>query len=300
MVVAYGYLVYKLANIEYWNELKNSFATVNLRRFLLLMCVLAFMPINWALEANKWQILTRNAIKLSFKDATKAVLAGLNTGFITPSRFGDFAGRIIYLPENLRLTGILLTLVNGFIQTFVITIFGLISTYFYSARFKSSIDYSQYLLSAGITLIILIGVYFLFPNIFQKIKKQRWAVKFQNTLKSFSELKFNTLVAGFLISVVRFGVFCFQYYLMLLFFRVELTPMQAFIGIPTMYLIITYAPTLAASEAAVRASVAVLILGVFSNNEIGILLTGILIWLINFIVPMLAGSVFVVRKTSPK
>ena len=57
-----------------------------------------------------------------------------------------------------------------------------------------------------------------------------------------------------------------------------------------MYLLVTYTPTLAASEAAIRGSAAVLVLGVFSTNEIGILLTGILIWVINFIVPMAVGT----------
>lgn len=298
MIVAYGYLIYKLSNIEYWRELKSSFSSISLLQFFLLSGVFVLMPLNWMLEIQKWRILTKNVIRLSFKDAMKSVLAGLNTGFITPGRFGEFAGRIIYLPSELRLTGTLLSLVNGFIQTFVITICGLISTYFYSARFKSSFDYSLYLFSALILLVVFVAIYFLFPKIFRKLKEKKWAMKLQTMLSSLSELDYKTLISGFLISVFRFFIFCLQYYMLLWFFRIELTLVQALIGIPTMYLIVTYAPTLAASEAAVRASVAVLILGVFSNNEIGILLTGLLIWLINFIVPMMAGSVFVM-KTKP-
>lgn len=296
MIIAYGYLIYKLANIEYWNQLKISFSTIDLRRFLLLLSVLVLMPLNWFVEAFKWQVLTKDIVRLPFKVALKSVLAGLNTGFVTPSRFGEFAGRIIYLPSEHRLTGTLLSLVNGFIQTFVITVFGLITTYFYSLQFKSKFDFSKYLIYALILLVVLVLFYVLFPTIFKNIKREKWAHKLQNTLKSISEVNVKTLFAAFAISTLRTIVFCFQYYLMLLFFKIDITPVQALIGIPTMYLLITYAPTLAASEAAVRASIAVMILGVFTDNEIGILLSGILIWLINFIVPMISGSVFVVKS----
>lgn len=300
MLIAYGYLVYKLANVQYWSELKHSFENINLYRFLILLSIFILMPLNWGLEALKWQILTRNLVKLSFLEAFKSVLAGLNTGFITPSRFGDFIGRVIYIPHAHRLSGILMSFVNGFIQTLVVTVFGLISTYYYSVYFHTSFDFSKYILSATILLIVLVGIYFLFPSIFNKLKEKKWAAKIQDTIKSLSELNYKTLILAFLLSSIRFALFCFQYYLMLWFFNIELTPFQSIIGIPTMYLAITYAPTLAASEAAVRASIAVLILGVFSRNEISILLTGILIWLINYILPMMAGSVFVVKKEQKK
>ncbi|MGC3978119.1 MAG: lysylphosphatidylglycerol synthase transmembrane domain-containing protein [Paludibacteraceae bacterium] len=296
MLAAYGYLIYKLANIEYWTELKHSFTTISLKRFLVFVGVLLLMPINWILEAQKWQVLTKNIVNISFKDAIKSVLAGLNTGFVTPSRFGDFAGRIIYLPSNLRLAGTLLSFVNGFIQTFVITVLGLIASYFYSVQFKSLFDYSKYMLSAIALLGVFVVIYILFPEIFKKLRIKSRDSKMQNTLKTLSELRLQTLVFSVLISTVRFLIFCFQYYLLLYFFKVELTPVQALIGIPTMYLIITYAPTLAASEAAVRASIAVLILGAFSNNEIGVLLTGLLIWLVNFIIPMIVGSVYMMKE----
>lgn len=298
MLAAYGYLIYKLANVEYWSELKRSFESLNLYRFILLLSIFLLMPLNWGLEALKWQILTKNLATLSFIDAFKSVLAGLNTGFITPSRFGDFIGRVIYIPHKHRLSGILMSFVNGFIQTLVVTVFGLISTYYYSIYFHSSFNFSKYILTASVLLLALVGFYIFFPGIFNRLKEKKWAAKIYDTIKTLSELNYKTFALAILLSSVRFILFCFQYYLMLCFFKIELTPFQAIIGIPTMYLAITYVPTLAASEAAVRASIAVLILGIFSKNEISILLTGILIWLINYILPMLAGSIFVVRKTS--
>ena len=80
---------------------------------------------------------------------------------------------------------------------------------------------------------------------------------------------------------------------MLLFFNIEISPLQALAAIPVMYLLITFTPSLAAAEPAIRGSAAVFIFSVYSPDEVGILLTGILIWLVNFVVPMLVGSVLI-------
>ncbi len=295
MLIAYAYLVYKLANISYWEELKQSFISVNPRQVFPLVLVFVLMPLNWAIEIKKWQTLTANVVKIPFKIAAKSVLAGLTTGFITPSRVGEFAGRVLYLPEKKRGAGTVLAFVSGITQTVVITVCGLPAAFLYFKLYRPAGDYTSYFLIVTWALVLILALFFLFPGIFGKIKNRSWTVRFQETLKSLSELKIKTLLYVLAISVVRYGLFCFQYYLLLCFFSIELTPAQALAGIPTMYLIITYTPTLAASEAAVRGSAAVLVLSVFSSNEIGILLTGILIWMINFILPMVAGTLWMVK-----
>ena len=82
---------------------------------------------------------------------------------------------------------------------------------------------------------------------------------------------------------------------MLQYFQIEVSVLQALIAIPAMYLFITFTPSLAASEPAIRGSYAELIFSSFSTNNIGIMLTGIMIWLINFVVPMLLGTVVIGR-----
>ena len=98
------------------------------------------------------------------------------------------------------------------------------------------------------------------------------------------------------VSFIRYAVFCIQFYFMIRFFSIELTPWQALIAIPTSYLFVTFTPSLAFSEAAIRSSYAVLIIGTFSGQVVNIALAGVCIWVINFVIPMLAGSVVMVRK----
>ena len=298
MLAAYGFLIYKLANIEFWIELKRSFLAINAERTVFLAAVLLLMPLNWMLEVRKWQVLSSNSVQLSFNDSLKAVLAGLNTGFITPNRIGEFAGRILFLPDNHRLTGIILSFINSLTQTVVMTFLGVIGAVFYFSRFYAPADYSVYLVWIVVGIVLCLLLYFAFPGLIQKIKSNEWSVKLQQAVKSLSSFKTTDLMVILIISMLRYVVFSLQFYFMLKFFQIDITLSEAIIAIPAMYLLVTYTPSFAASEPAIRGSYAVLIFSVFSNNVIGIMLAGVLIWLINFVIPMLAGSVVILKTKS--
>ncbi len=83
---------------------------------------------------------------------------------------------------------------------------------------------------------------------------------------------------------------------MLRFFDVQLTPWQALLAIPTNYLFVTFTPSLAFSEGALRASYAVFVLGFFSPQTVNIALAGVFIWVVNWVIPLLAGSVIMLRS----
>jgi hypothetical protein len=80
--------------------------------------------------------------------------------------------------------------------------------------------------------------------------------------------------------------------LLLHFFDVKLDILTGIIAIATNYLFITFTPSLAFSEGAIRTSMAILVIGTFSENTIGIAAAGMSIWLINFVLPMAVGSLF--------
>ena len=82
---------------------------------------------------------------------------------------------------------------------------------------------------------------------------------------------------------------------MLRFFGVNLAPIQALIAIPANYLFVTYTPSIAFSEAAVRSSYAILFIGAFSTQLVGIALAGVCIWVVNFILPLFLGSIVMLR-----
>lgn len=295
MLAAYGFLIYKLANIEYWTELQKTFREISFERLLFLVAVVLLMPINWLLEAWKWLKLTEKSVFISLKTSIKSVLGGLSTGYITPNRIGDFAGRVLFLPKESRLTGVILSIINSLTQNIVITIFGLIGAVVYFTQHFNVGNFSNYLLWIGIGFGLSLLLYFSFPTLVQKIRIGSLSLKIKQTLQAISSFTFWDLMVVVFISILRYLVFCSQYYLLLRFFGITVSLSQALIAIPTMYLLITFTPSLAASEPAVRGSYAVLIFSIFSSNEIGIMLTGILIWLINFVVPMVVGTVEIAK-----
>ena len=292
-MAAYSFLVYKLAHVEYWNELKISFLNPEIQRFVYFAAILFLMPLNWAIETAKWQLLLSGTVSQSFGDALKSVLAGLNTGFVTPNRIGEFAGRILLLPPAHRPAGVAMSVINSVTQNIIIVVVGLSGAVVYFSEHYSNLTLKNYLIILFSVISITLLVYFLFPSFIGKLKTDRWSENLRNAVNSLAAIKRNKLSAVLGISAVRYCVFCLQFYLMLLFFNIEISPLQALAAIPVMYLLITFTPSLAAAEPAIRRSAAVFIFSVYSPDEVGILLTGILIWLVNFVVPMLVGSVLI-------
>lgn len=299
LISAYVFLVYKLSRIDYWVELKASFSSIPLLRLLLFIVVLLLMPFNWMIEAKKWQRLNINSFPLSFGNSLKAVLAGLNTGFVTPNRIGDFAGRILFLPNNKSIAGVALSMINSLTQNLITITFGLAGAVVYFMQFRPQTHYGNYLLFVVLIFFIALVVFFTFPDWIGKIKFKKIHEKLNEAIKTLSTFNKKDLMVILLISMSRYVVYSFQFYLMLQFFGIHLSLVQAFASIPAMYLFVTITPSMAAAEPAIRSSYAVLVFSIFSSNQIGMMLCGIVIWIINFVIPMLAGSFIMAKQKRP-
>ena len=104
-----------------------------------------------------------------------------------------------------------------------------------------------------------------------------------------------TLFLILLLSFIRYAVFCTQFVLLLYFSGIQL-PLILLAGLVSItFLISTIIPTFALSEIAVRGSVAVFIIGAFSNQEAIILFASFLLWIINIAFPALLGCFYFVR-----
>ncbi len=298
LIAAYFFLGYKLLTFNQYDALITQWEQMPISHFWWFLLVLVIMPINWLLESIKWKLLTSKIQKLSIFESYKAILAGVSTGFFTPNRIGEMVGRVVFLKEENRKTGLTLSLVSSLIQNMIMVLTGIASSILFFNRrveyFRTG--YNSYIL---LLLIFLIGcglLYFSLPFLSAKINTTRLSKQissFTMGIASFSKFE---LLKILLVSLSRYSVFCVQFYLILWFFNVELSPFQALMSIPTTYLFVTFTPSIAFSDAAIRSSYAVLFIGVFSNQTVGIALAGICIWIINFVIPMLVGSVIMIRE----
>ncbi|MEI7502370.1 MAG: lysylphosphatidylglycerol synthase domain-containing protein [Paludibacter sp.] len=298
LVASYTFLIYKLLTFNHYHELATQWKQMPLTQFRWLAGVFILLPINWLLEAIKWKRLIAIIEDISIKKSYNAVLAGISTGFFTPNRVGEMVGRILYLDADHRKAGVTLSLVNSLTQNLVITIVGvpacLIFFTFTSGTLEA--DIADFIL-AMICFALLFGLfYFALPLISKKIEGSSIGSKVGTYTDCLSDYKRTDLIVIIAISMLRFFVFATQFYLMLRFFGIHLDPWQAIIAIPSSYLFVTFTPSVAFSEAAVRSSYAVLFIGAFSGQIVGIALAGVAIWAVNFIIPMLVGSVVMMRK----
>src|SRR5206468_3685838 len=88
------------------------------------------MPLNWGLEAAKWQCSVRSIYPVSLMQSFKAVLSGISFSVTMPNRVGEYLGRMIYLPEGSRLRTISVTLVASFAQLLVTLVAGTAGLFF--------------------------------------------------------------------------------------------------------------------------------------------------------------------------
>ena len=115
----------------------------------------------------------------------------------------------------------------------------------------------------------------------------------RSLFKSWKILEWVELLKVLLISVVRYSVFVAQYLLLLQVFDVDINAVTAFWLITVMFLALAVVPTIALAELGVRGKISIFLFGAFSYKYFGIVFTASAIWLINLVVPALAGSLFV-------
>ena len=298
LIASYSFLGYKLLNFSQYDVLAAQWKQMPVSQAWWLVAVLALLPLNWLLESLKWKMLTSSVQKITVSDAVKAVLSGISTGFFTPNRVGEIIGRVTFLePEN-RKAGVTLSILNSLTQNMVMVLCGTpaLILFFWATSGKIEINKTLYLIVLTVSLLMLAGILFTLPQWSLRLKNSR----ISRNLKSYTDCLYGynrrDLFHIMGVSLFRYLIFCTQFYFMLQFFGIELAPWQAMVAIPTTYLFVTFTPSIAFSEAAVRSSYAVLVIGAFSGSIAGIALAGICIWAINFIFPMLVGSVVLVRK----
>lgn len=296
LIAAYSFLAYTLIAFNHYEQLFAWWRQMPVTQFRWLAVVLVLLPLNWLLEAVKWGMLTSNIQKINLKTSIKAVLAGISTGFFTPNRVGEVVGRMMYLNAGNRKAGVAMGIVNSLTQNMVMAMCGVPAciVYFSSANNAPELDVEAYLLMIGAFLLIFGILYFSLPKLSRYLALANLAATVSSFTAGLAAYTRGDLLLIVGASLLRYFVFCTQFFFMLRFFGIQLQPFEALIAIPVNYLFVTFSPSFAFSEAAVRSSYAVLVIGSYSAQVVNIALAGVCIWAVNFVIPMLVGSVVMV------
>ncbi len=275
------------------------------------LLVFLLMFVNWSIETLKWRFLISKLEPVGFVRAWEAVFTGISVSAFLPNRTGDYLGRVFILEKANHIEGILITIIGSISQFIAIILAGSVALFFFLPEFTETSDYlygyfypallAVSLVSNSLMLLFYFNISIL-GNFLKKFTPGRWK-KFRVHLQAFSYFNQRELLKVLLLSLLRYLVFCFQFFLLLQVFQVPVPYQYAMILIPVIYLAITAIPTVALTELGVRGSVSVYIIGLyfimtgsesFSTN-IGIFSASSLLWLINIVIPALAGTFFVFR-----
>lgn len=258
----------------------------------MLALVLLLVFVNWALETSKWQVLMRRVHPMGFLPAYRAVLSGLAFSLGTPNRIGDFGGRMLHVPEGMRGRSVTLTLFAGFSQLLVTLVMGSVGVFLLADRLRAHggrwVDLLQWAVALSLAVVIPV---FLRPGLVTRMFRRLPAwTRLSDYATAVSDLRTSEKTEVFLLSLLRFAVFCLQYCLMLRHMGVGIGWWEGFWAVAVFYLAMTLLPTVALLELGFRWQFSLLVFGVFTQNLLGVYVAATGIWLFNLVLPALAGG----------
>ncbi len=259
----------------------NEWNATNINGYLLIV-VLVLGIVNWGVETYKWQFLITNVKHISFAHAFKLVLTGISISLITPNRVGEIPARAYLLNDKENLKHLIyFTFIGSYAQLLLTWFMGGIGIYFTLSLIDITISLNN-LMVLGVLLMLLIVVFFYFDKI--KLMVFRF-FKIEPVLLNHP----NQFILALVYSFLRYVVFFVQYWLLLEAFNIHFTTISSFWLIPVCFLIASAIPTFLISELGVRSSVAVLVFGSLSDNNLSIISASVLLWVFNIGIPAIVG-----------
>ncbi|MHC1777275.1 MAG: lysylphosphatidylglycerol synthase domain-containing protein [Lentimicrobium sp.] len=276
---------------------------------LLIFSAFIMMPVNWGIEALKWQILINYVERVSYLNAFRSVLTGISMSLFTPNRVGEFFGRVFTLKLNDPLKGVLLTIAGSISQLITTLVFGLVSTLFYIKQYVGFTETWHWFFYAGIVIFalligtLLVMLFLRAPVLSARVNsmiRPGWK-KIHEYIAVLQSVTRNTLLKVLFLSLTRYVVFSVQFYILLRAFSLDIPFFNAFVLISMIYFVMTAIPTVALVDFGIRGSVAIYFISMYfpgsSLVATSILSATTLIWIINLALPALLGLLFINRLT---
>lgn len=263
-----------------------------------LVAVILLMFVNWSIEAVKWRLSIREIQQVSFGKALKAILSGVSFSVSTPNRIGEYLGRVLYMDEGNRLKTISITIAGSISQLIITLLMGCIGL----VILQSAIETGQLVSSLWMkvilwgtfgALLVVTLFYFRLPGLVKWVDRLPGSKRFVYLVQALENFSATLLLKLLSLSLLRFLVFIVQYYLLFHLFNVEILWGQVLWTISVSFLVMAVIPTIAIAELAQRGKVVVTIAGLYSSNGLGMTFATAGIWLINLILPAIAGSLLI-------
>ncbi len=296
-VATYAFLIYKLGFKTNWEEISHSIGSITTTKVLAIVFLLALTPLNWLVEAKKWQLLIRNVEPLTIKKSLTAVLAALCTGVITPNRTGEWAGRAMLLHEHHRGKGVMAAFYGSLAQN-VATAFagGIAAVLYFGMVNPADMNPNPALYKWPIFIITCSALvfFFLLPSFFTWWHPSN--VYFRKLADTLAQYSHSEMVAILGVSVLKLSLYSLQFYIMLFIFGTGLTVFEGFAAIPLYFLLVSFVPVFSFTEPGVRGAVAYIVFTPIVAIAPATAVASVVLWIVNIALPTLVGSVYWIRN----
>ena len=304
----YDQLFYKHNLPSFWEHFGALTEETSFR--ILLLSVLLLLPINLLLESYKWKIMIVKLEEVSLWNSMKAVLAGISVSMFMPNRVGDYLGRVFILKKANRIQATLITMLGSLAQFLTTILFGTVAFVIFTHKLLIQYHLMNHLIYTGIILSALMVMAFLifaylnfsaFSMILKRISGKLY-LKIERYVKIFAWYDAQLLLKVLLLSILRYLVFSFQFFILLRMFEIKISYPQAMIIISMIYLVMSVIPTIALSELGVRGSVSLYVFGVFFGASTlpgytidEIVAASSVLWFLNLAIPAILGLFFIFK-----
>lgn len=293
LAVAFYFILQKLLVTE-GALVQEVFRALSWERGLSVASFFFLAGLNWYLEILKWKVLASTIKKITFWDALRQSLAALTVSLATPQRLGDYAAKALFYEPHCRKRILLLNFFHQGSQMAITLIMGLLGLVLSKPLLNWSIAPSKFF--GWAVVLLFIGV------LFVKFRNKQLLLKgltIRKILNHAAKIPLKRRWRIAILSLLRYLVFSTLFYLLLRFFGAENTIWEVYPLLMLLYLLVSMIPVFLVADVIVRGSVAVWLFSFIGLNELTVLSTVLVMWLLNFMLPALWGSFYVI-KWQPK
>jgi hypothetical protein len=277
-ILVLGVLVFQLYRVDW-----KSFTNLKLTSPIFLMLSFLLIPLNQYFEWLKWKQIT-STFAVDNLQVQKAFFAGIGTAFLSPNGWGNFIGRLFYLPKKEWIFVVLATAFGNLSQLIATFLFGCCIVFIEKTTFPVLVST---LILFVLSLIIYSSSLKLTTAFFSKSK---WTRRIQHYEFQLAQIRWKVLV----FSILRYICFALQFVFLFQAFG-ESDFFFLLVKIIQVYLFTALVPALWSGKILIRETVA---LSVFSGtlvNDGVVLIACTLIWIFNIIIPTLFSSFVALR-----
>ncbi len=298
LIFTFGYIYNALSTDEALFKFTKLSELISAKGFnFSIFLILLFAIANQVVEAFKWQYATRSIEKVSLTRALASVFSGISIGVFTPNNIGDYGGKILYLKDHNRGSGIVVNFITSISQLVITLSVGLLAFLFYFSKYITSQTIVLNILTYTVVVFICLLIH-LFININRLsfyADKIKLLSRFKKYILVFDLFHSKQVAVILMFAFMRYLIFSTQYLLIINYVDPSLSISNIVMMTSLIFLAQSILPSFAITEIMMRGSVAAFFFEHLSSDVLPIVASAFSIWILNVILPAVIGLYFVLK-----